>query len=74
MEQYDPKDLQSTLLYMREEYGRAVFRDPPRMYSVICELAPALQNEGNSMKESIRASPVKKGAQSQPRKKRNFSG
>ena len=25
------------------------------------------------MKESIRASPVKKGAQSQPRKKRNFS-
>ena len=28
----------------------------------------------DSMKESIRASPVKKGAQSQPRKKRNFSG
>ena len=59
MEQYDPKDLQSTLLYMREEYGRAVFRDPPRMYSVICELAPALQNEGNILQQMASAGILK---------------
>ena len=36
---------------------------------------PMLSETGEvSVKESVRASPVKKGAQNQPRKKRNFSG
>ena len=41
---------------------------------VYCERVDEQYYEGSSVKESIRASPVKKGAQSQPRKNGIFRG
>ena len=48
-----------------------------RLKAKVCELCGATDSKAyeiHSVKESVRASPVKKGAQNQPRKKRNFSG
>ncbi|MBQ7680955.1 MAG: leucine-rich repeat domain-containing protein [Oscillibacter sp.] len=47
MEQYDPRDFESVIAYMRQRFGIEVFREPGRMYSIFCDLSPGLEPYGN---------------------------
>lgn len=48
---YDPKNLQSVLLYMRQKFGAGVFDEPPRMFSILLDLAPGLKPQGNILRQ-----------------------
>ncbi|MBR4211308.1 MAG: leucine-rich repeat domain-containing protein [Oscillibacter sp.] len=48
---YDPKDLRSVLLYMRGKFGAGIFEEPPRMFSILLDLAPRLKPEGNALRQ-----------------------
>ena len=48
---YDPKNLQSVLLYMRQKFGAGVFDEPPRMFSILLDLAPGLKRDGNVLRQ-----------------------
>ena len=51
MDYYYKNDLQSVLLYIREELGYRVFRDPPKLYATIRDLAPELEPEGAVLRQ-----------------------
>ena len=48
---YDPKDLQSVLLYMGQRFGREIFLSPPRMVAILGDLSPALGPDGNVLRQ-----------------------
>ena len=45
MSEYDSKNLESTLIYMRKVWGTEVFLNPEQVYSFLSDLAPELKNE-----------------------------
>lgn len=48
---YDPKDLQSVLLYMRQKFGAGIFEEPPRMSAILKDLAPGLKRDENVLRQ-----------------------
>ena len=50
MDGYDPQNFESVMLHMRREFGAAVFREPPRMYAIFCDLSPKLKPYGAVMR------------------------
>ena len=48
---YDPKDLQSALLYMRNKFPiEALAKRPARMYDILCDLAPTLKRHAKVLR------------------------
>ncbi len=52
---YDPKDLQSVLLYMRRKCGVGVFEESRRMVSMLLDLSPGLKRDGNVLRQMSEA-------------------
>ena len=51
MEQYDPQNFESVILYMRRKFGVDIFQEPRRMYAIFCDLSPHLKPYGNIMRQ-----------------------
>ena len=47
MAEYDAKDLQSVLLYMRGRFDVGAFEEPRRMVAILMDLSPDLKRDGN---------------------------
>ena len=52
---YDPKDLQSALLYLRERFGAGALEEPRRMVAILLDLAPDLKRDGNVLRQMSEA-------------------
>ena len=52
---YNRNDLQSVLMYMRNQFGAGVFEEPPRMVSILLDLAPGLKRDGNVLRQMSNA-------------------
>ena len=49
--EYDASDFRSVLKYMRQRFGRELFRNPKRMSAVLRDLAPSLDAENNVLRQ-----------------------
>ena len=52
---YDAKDLQSVLLYMRGRFGAGAFEEPRRMVAILMDLSPDLKRDGNVLRQMSEA-------------------
>ena len=49
MNNYNPKDLKSTLIYIKKTFGEDIFTRPKELLAVFSDLAPSLKDERNML-------------------------